>query len=341
MKKAFFIPERPFRDSDSLSFSPEAPWLAPLAGYSDLPFRLLCREQGAAVCETEMLSAKGLLNRTPGTGEILLSAAEDTPLVVQLFGSSPEHMAEAVLMLRKKGYTAFDCNMGCPVRKVMAHNGGAALLRNQRQALELAAAMLAAACARGDDLPKQPAVLGFKFRLAPDNPPGFVEDFGRKLEELGATWLCLHPRTAQEGFRGSAHREKIARLVEAVTIPVIASGDLFSADDGLGCLEETGAATVMYARGSLRNPAIFARHLDCLAGRQKHELTRAELKALIDRHIELACAHGEDRRAFVKMRSIIPRYVRSFPGVGELRQTLCSCENWQELDAALAKFMQR
>ena len=118
MHKAFFLPESP-ANPDSLPFDREHPWLAPLAGYSDLPFRLLCRQYGAAVCVTEMVSAKGLVYRSPGTGELLQSLPEDQPLVVQLFGAEASFLQRAVEMLRDVGYGWFDLNMGCSVAKVL------------------------------------------------------------------------------------------------------------------------------------------------------------------------------------------------------------------------------
>lgn len=340
MKRAFRIPSRSPGDAAALTFT-GSPWLAPLAGYSDLPFRLLCREYGAKVCETEMVSSRGLVYQTQGTGKLLSSVPEDRPLVVQLFGGDPRCMGEAVLRLRRLGYDAFDCNMGCPVRKVMRQKAGAALMGEPELALEMAGAMLAAARAEGEDLPFGHAAVGFKLRLDPERKESFIVDFGRRLEDMGASWLCLHPRTAKEGFGGEAHWREIEALARAVAIPVIASGDLSSAEAGMACLLETGAATVMYARGSLRNPRIFSQHLGLLGGSRAEPVSRQELRAMVGRHVELARQYCGDRQAFVKMRSIIPRYVRDLPGVNILRQRLCQCTAWADLDSALKEFLER
>lgn len=340
MKRHFQIPPRLPGDAGALTFA-AAPWLAPLAGYSDLPFRLLCREYGARVCETEMVSSRGLVYETQGTGKLLRSVAADRPLVVQLFGGDPSCMAEAVLRLRGLGYDAFDCNMGCPVRKVMKQKAGAALMGEPALALEIAQAMLAAARAEGENLPHGQAVVGFKLRLDPERRTSFIVDFGRRLEDMGASWLCLHPRTARDGFGGEADWREIEALAAAVAIPVIASGDLASAEAALACLRETGAATVMYARGSLRNPRIFSQHLALLAGNGAEPLSRQALREMVRRHVELARQYCGDRQAFVKMRSIIPRYVRDFAGVNVLRQRLCQCTAWDELDRALDEFLDR
>lgn len=339
VKKSFSIPQA--QSSAMPFFKPDAPWLAPLAGYSDLPFRLLCREHGAAVCETEMISAKGLLYGSSGTTRLLHSTPADTPLVAQLFGGEPESMGEALLTLRRHGYTAFDCNMGCPVRKVMRQKAGSALMADPGLAIAIAKAMLKAAAATGPGLPETtPAMVGFKLRLGP-NAQCSALDLGRKLEDMGAGWLCLHPRTASDGFGGHARWQETARLVEAVRIPVIASGDLHEAADGIACLAQTGAATVMYARGALRNPLIFSQHKAIRAGGSPAAPDHAATLALIRRHIELTRQTDGTGQAFRKIRSIIPRYGRRLAGVSQLRQALSVCESWEALEEALIKFWER
>lgn len=320
-----------------LAVEPGLPWLAPLAGYSDLPFRILCREYGASAAETEMVSAKGLLYASPGTYDLLLSHAADEPLIVQLFGGEAGSMAEALLRLRKCGYTRFDCNMGCPVRKVFRQGAGAALMGDAHVARGIGEAMLAACRAAGDGLPEHAAVMGFKLRLGPD---GFQQtlDIARHLEDAGASWITFHPRTAAQGYGGEAHWGYIERLAEVLAIPVIASGDLFTAEAGAACIAETGARAVMYARGALKDPRIFARHR-ALFEQKFQEKPLPGLISVIRRHITLARKHGGSRRAFVKMRSIIPRYAKGFPGINEFRLRLCQCEDWDALLAVLTLFL--
>ena len=224
MHKAFFLPESP-ATPDSLPFDREHPWLAPLAGYSDLPFRLLCRQYGAAVCVTEMVSAKGLVYRSPGTGELLQSLPEDQPLVVQLFGAEASFLQRAVEMLRDVGYGWFDLNMGCSVAKVLKQGAGAAMLGDVPNALEVARAMLQAA---------GPGRVGFKIRLGLDSQRHVWRDLSLRLQDLGAGWITLHPRTARQGFGGEAAHEVLAELKQALDIPLIASGDLFSDRRGYG-----------------------------------------------------------------------------------------------------------
>ncbi|MDR2820283.1 MAG: tRNA-dihydrouridine synthase family protein [Desulfovibrio sp.] len=313
----------------SLPTGREHPWLAPLAGYSDLTFRILCREYGAAVCVTEMVSAKGLVYSGAGTRDLLAAAPEDQPLVVQLFGSEPEFLRQAVEILREAGYGWFDLNMGCAVRKVMRQGAGAALLDDPANALAAAKAMLAAA-GRGR--------VGFKLRLGVSGEYSgpALTDLALRLQDMGAGWLALHPRTARQGFSGQANWDAIARLVHKLSLPLLASGDLLTAEDGLRCLDLTGAAGVMYARGAMRNPAIFAAHR-ALCQKGSPQKT-APLHDMILRHMALARALGSDDRALRKMRSVIPHYARSAPGARALRDAICRCANWQELEGALAAF---
>ena len=172
-----------------LPFAPDKPWLAPLAGWSDLPFRLLCRRFGAAVCCTEMISAKGLIYKSPGTAELFATCPEDGPVVVQLFGSEAPFMEAAAGQLRDKGFVWFDCNMGCSVPKVARTGSGAAMCKDIDNALSVAEALIRAA-GRGR--------VGFKLRLGWDEPgrSPAAETWrvlAPALEALGAGWLTLHP----------------------------------------------------------------------------------------------------------------------------------------------------
>lgn len=313
-----------------LPFGPERPWLAPLAGYSDLPFRLLCREYGAAVCVTEMVSAKGLIYASPGTGALLATLPEDQPLVVQLFGSQASFLQQAVEVLREAGFGWFDLNMGCSVPKVMRQGAGAAMLADPENGLRAAEAMLRAA---------GPGRVGFKLRLGIGAERPVWEDLALRLEDLGAGWLTLHPRFARQGFGGIADWSALARLAPRLSVPLLASGDLLSAADGLRCLEQTGVSGVMYARGAMHNPAVFAEHRALCRGRVPEPPNAARLHAMIRRHMDLARAHCPGKAALWKMRSVLPRYVRFLPGARALRQELCRCTDWQELEGVLDAFL--
>lgn len=324
------FPLKPGPQPDRLPIGPDKPWLAPLAGYSDLAFRVLCREHGAACCVTEMVSAKGLAYDGVNTWRVLATVPEDVPLVVQLFGAEAPFLGDAVRLLRDRGYSFFDLNMGCSVPKVARQGAGSALFRDQENALACAKAMIDAA---------EPGHVSFKLRLglAEDNSPWL--DVARRLEDLGAGLVCLHPRTAKQGYGGVARWEEIARAKEILSIPVLASGDLFTAEDGVRCLEQTGADGVMYARGALTNPDIFSEHVSLVHGEVPKPRSKAQLKAMITRHMDLICLYGSEENALFRLRSIVPRYVRTFAGIRKLRQELCHCQSFSELDDLLESFL--
>lgn len=352
-----------------LPIRPDAPWLAPLAGWSDLPFRLLCRELGAAVCCTEMVSAKGLvyggrnteelLATTPAEGETLEDGGRvcDHPLVVQIFGAEVEFMEQSVQILRHRGFAWFDVNMGCSVPKVTKTGAGAAMLRDVPNALRVAEAVIRAA---------GPGRAGFKIRLGWDAEHEVYLDLARRLADLGAGWITLHPRHAVQGFSGSPRHEAVAELAEALPVPVIASGDLFTAADGIRVLRETGAASVMYARGALKNPSVFAEHLAllrsgamegalppgsgivCESGRRldaQHACDVLDdlpadpvaLARVIRRHAVLARRYAP-QHALLKMRTFVPRYVKNMEGARALRQEIVACRDWDELDRILERY---
>ena len=314
-----------------LPFSPHEPWLAPLAGYSDLAFRLLCRENGAAVCCTEMISAKGLVHNSPGTGGLLRAHPLDAPLVVQLFGSEPDDVARAMEILLRMGFRYFDLNMGCAVPKVTRGGSGAALLRDIPKALAVAGAVFSLA---------EPGHAGCKLRLGWTHKNETWRILAPALADAGAGWLTLHPRSAGQGFAGSADWTVFAELAALLPIPLIASGDLMRAEDGVRCLAAGGPSCVMYARGALRDPAIFAAHKALLAGGEPAVPDPQELRRRIERHAELARAYGRrgEKGALLQMRSLVPRYVSRLPGVRLLRRALCDCKDWAQFDAVMEGF---
>ena len=352
---------------NQLPIRPDAPWLAPLAGWSDLPFRILCREQGAAVCCTEMVSAKGLvyggrntedlLAATPLEGERLDdgSLVTDHPVVVQIFGAEAEFMEQAVHILKHRGFQWFDVNMGCSVPKVTKTGAGAAMLRDVPNALRVAEAVIKAA---------GPGRMGFKLRLGWDASSEVYRELARELAALGAAWITLHPRHAVQGFAGTPRFSAIGELASELPVPVIASGDLFTAADGVRVLRETDCASVMYARGALKDPAIFAKHLELL--RSGGEIPASEslspafegkalaaqnacdvldslpvdrkgLADVIRRHAQLARRYSP-HLALLKMRTFVPRYVKSMDGARALRQEIVQCSDWDSLNAILEKY---
>lgn len=307
-----------------------APWLAPLAGFSDLPFRLLCREQGAAVAVTEMVSAKGLLNAGPANERLLTTCDEDSPMVVQLFGPGADTLGRAARLLAGRGFAWLDLNCGCSVPKVVKARSGAALLQDPNRLVACAKAMVdAVAPLHG------PGRVGVKFRTGWCQGKECHTDIAKRLEDVGVGWLTLHPRYARQGFAGQAAWERLAEVKQAVSLPVMASGDLWTAEDALECRNASGVDGVMYARGALRNPAVFAAHMALAEGRPQPVLDGPFLAKLIQRHVDLIHTYGQPGRELLKLRTVVPRYVRNLRGAGKLRAQLTRLNSYQELQDIL------
>lgn len=324
-------PERMDTPAPALPFAPAAPWLAPMAGFSDLAFRMLCRENGCAAAVTEMVSAKGLFFGSPGTSRLLDTCPQDAPLVAQIFGAEPDYAARAVFWLAGRGFRHFDLNAGCPVPKVAKSGAGAALLDDPDRLVAVARAMvLAASEARPGDRP----LVGVKLRLGVKPPHMVCLDVGPRLAGAGVSWLTLHPRFASQGYSGRSDWSATAALVLAMDIPVMASGDLWTAQDAAACLEHTGAAGVMFARGALADPAIFARLRGLMEGRPLPPPTGPDMAALIRRHAALVRATDPSPRGLLKMRTAVPRYLKGLAGSRALRARMCGCRSWEDVELA-------
>ncbi|MFZ5812410.1 MAG: tRNA dihydrouridine synthase [Thermodesulfobacteriota bacterium] len=318
-------------DTPDLPFSPSAPWLAPMAGFSDLPFRMLCRENGCAAAVTEMLSAKGLFFGSPGTSRLMATCPGDAPLVVQLFGSEPDILARAVAWLAARGFRHFDLNAGCPVPKVAKSGAGAALLDDPGLLVKIVRAMSDAA---RKALPDASPMVGVKLRLGVRPPKPVCLEIGPRLVEAGASWLTLHPRFATQGYCGRSDWTAISRLVRLVPVPVMASGDLWTAADGAACLAETGATGVMFARGALADPRIFSDLRALLEGEAVRVPSGPDMAALIRRHAEIIRALDPSPRGLLKMRTAVPRYLKGLEGSRALRARMCGCRSWDDVEAA-------
>ena len=223
--------------------------LAPMAGVTDLPFRLLCREQGAGMAVTEMVSAKAILYKNRNTRELLEVHPEEGPVAVQLFGSEPEIMAEIAAQLQEGPYAAIDVNMGCPVPKIVNNGEGSALMKDMPCAEKILTAMVKAV--------RKPVTVKFR--------KGFTEksvnavEFAKMAESCGVAAVAVHGRTREQYYSGQADWDIIRQVKEAVKIPVIGNGDIFTPEAAKRMIEETGCAGIMIARGAKGNPWIFHR----------------------------------------------------------------------------------
>ncbi len=267
-------------------------FLAPMAGVTDSPFRTVCAQAGAALTYTEMISAKALAYRDKKTFHLMQLWDDPAPCIVQLFGSEPEIMAEAAAIAAEVTKTpAIDINMGCPVPKVAGHGEGSALMGDMPRAEAIIRAVKQAS----------PVPVTVKFRAGLSDDTINAVEFAKMAEAAGADALAVHGRTREQMYRGRSDRGIIASVKQSTRLPVIASGDALSAADCMEILRDTGADSVMIARGAQGNPLIFA---DCLAlwqGKPLPQHTPEEVVSLMRQQAEL-CAARKGESAMVEMR---------------------------------------
>jgi tRNA-dihydrouridine synthase B len=233
-------------------------FLSPLAGYTNLPFRLVVREVGGVgLCTTDLVNARSLLEKNPRAFKLIETSPADSPLAVQLFGSVPEEMRDAAVMLENLGVHAIDINMGCPVKKVVKIGGGSAMMTELDKTAALVKGMVNAV--------KIPVTA--KMRLGWDDDNLTAPDLARTLEDVGVAAIFVHGRTREQGFGGTVNLAGIRKVVEAVkTIPVIGNGDIITPQAAKKMFDETGCAGVSIGRGAFYDPWIFKRTLEYLTG---------------------------------------------------------------------------
>lgn len=307
---------------------------APMAGISNLPFRLISREAGAALTFTETVSAKGLVMGGPKTRRLLKSSLREAPVAFQLFGSEPDVLADAARILEEEeGAAWIDLNMGCPVKKFIRNRAGSALLRDVPRAARIVAAMRRAFS----------GVLSVKMRSGWDRSSLNAPEVARACVAEGAQLVSVHGRTRAQQYTGRADREVIGRVVEAVRgTPVLANGDVASPRDVFSMLAETGAAGVMVGRGCVGNPWIFAQARALAAGRPWRAPQVAERRRTLERHLELMrrCFDTETGRAHQLKRYLIA-YSKALPGAQAFRQRVNRCERESELLELTGRFFEQ
>jgi nifR3 family TIM-barrel protein len=301
--------------------------LAPMAGITSLPMRLLARKYGASLAFTEMVSVAGLVREGRKTFELVRSCAEDRPLGIQIFGDDPALLAEGARLVEAHG-DLIDINMGCPVRKVVGSGAGSALMREPAKV-----AAIVRSVRRATSLP-----LTVKIRTGWAADEDTYLEVGRIAEAEGCDAVTLHPRSRAQMFEGKADWSKIARLKEALTIPVIGSGDLFRAADAVAMLETTGCDGIMIARGAFGNPWIFRELLDLLSGREPLPPTLVERHKTALLHLELFIEQAGERVALREMRKHLCWYAHGVPGAAHFRALVNSLSTRDEMDGALAAF---
>ena len=294
--------------------------LAPLAGITNLPFRLICRSEGAAMAFTEMVSVNGLVREGIKTLALLKSCTEDRPLGIQLFGDSPADLAEAARMVEGYG-DLLDINMGCPVRKVVGTGAGSALLQ---EPLKIAAIVRAVRAATS--LP-----LTIKIRSGWHCGDDVYPEVARIAEAEGCDAVTLHPRSRSQMFSGQANWDHIRAMKAALSIPVLGSGDLFTAPDCLRMLQKTGCDGIMIARGALGNPWIFRQTIELAEQGRFAPVSAAERADTIANHLALFTKECGEAVAVREMKKHIGWYAKGFAGASDIRRAANSAHTTSDI----------
>lgn len=303
--------------------------LAPLAGITDLPYRLIMRRHGIGLAFTEMVSANGLVRAGRNTEALLHSTKEDHPLGVQLFGDDPQILAKAAAQVEDRG-ELIDLNLGCPVKKVIRSGAGSALLQTPSKIGQIVAAVRGVIS----------CPLTVKLRSGWDSSSINYLEVGRIAEAEGADALTLHPRTRCQAFSGRADWSHITRLKEAVTVPVIGSGDIGSAEDAQAMLDETGCDGIMLGRGCYGNPWLISSILASREGQPCPAPDPDPLQRLeaVRSHFELFVAYFGEHKARLDMRKHLCWYSRGLPNAAAFRTRINETHSFAELQQVTEDF---
>ena len=300
--------------------------LAPMAGVTDLPFRLLCKEQGAGLVCMEMVSAKAIQYNNKNTKALLEIHREETPVSLQLFGSDAEIISEIAKRIEELPFSILDINMGCPVPKVVNNGEGSALMKNPKLVREIVSKMSKAI--------EKPVTV--KIRKGFDDSCINAVEIAKIIEDAGASAVAVHGRTREQYYSGKADWDIIRQVKEAVSIPVIGNGDVVSGESAIAMQKETGCDGVMIGRGAQGNPWIFSELLAYdRTGEMPKRPTMEEIKQMICRHARLQVKYKGEYLGIREMRKHVSWYTSGLPNSARLRGEINAVESLVELENLL------
>ena len=308
-------------------------FLSPLAGYTNLPFRLVIRELGGVdLCTTDLVNARSLIERNPKALKLIETHDADRPLAVQLFGRIPGEMRDAALYLESIGISAIDINMGCPVRKVVKTGGGSAMMTELAKTQALVRGMV--------DALKIPVTA--KMRLGWDDDNLTAPDLARALEDAGIAAIFVHGRTRAQGFSGTVKLAGIRKVVEAVNcVPVIGNGDVTTPEAAKRMFEETGCAGVSIGRGAFYNPWIFKHTQHFMeTGELPPEPSFDERLGVLRRHFELMIEVFGENHGCVMFRKVAPWYAKRFGPAKLFKKAIVQISSPKDFERVLADYLE-
>lgn len=300
--------------------------LAPMAGVTDLPFRLLCKEQGCGLLCMEMVSAKAIYYKNEKTDALMEIEPSEKPVSLQLFGSEPEIISEIAKSIEERPFAILDINMGCPVPKVVNNGEGSALMKNPKLVEQIVTSTVKAI--------KKPVTV--KIRKGFDENSVNAVEIARIAEASGASAITVHGRTREQYYTGKADWDIIRQVKEAVSVPVIGNGDVESPEDAVRLLEETGCDGIAIGRGARGNPWIFSEINHFFeTGKKKDKPSLDEVKAMIIRHAELMIKYKGEYIAMREMRKHVAWYMTGYPYAAKIRHLVNQVETADDLKQLL------
>lgn len=312
--------------------TPNNVFLAPMAGITDLPFRLICKEFGVGMMTTEMVSAKGLLYENGKTNELLYIDPKEHPIGAQLFGSDPKILSEMAKQVEQSEVDFIDINMGCPAPKITKNGEGSALLKNPELIGEIVYAVAKA-------LTKP---LTIKIRKGFDDDSVNAVEVAKIIEQAGASAIALHGRTREQFYSGTADWDIIKEVKKNINIPLIGNGDVKTPQDAKRMLDYTGCDAVLIARAAQGNPWIFKRTVHYLeTGELLPEPTFEERIPVILKHAKMLEAYKGEYVGMREMRSHLTSYVRGVHGAADLRRSLTAIETYEDIERLLDECLKR